>query len=111
MCEINEVVDVSLSISDGGLVGGESPVAVNNELVEVLSPFKLHVAKELIPAGLLHGDAVGPLAEGANEEDLISSLAPSEHVVDQVSGHRGAWLLLAIRSASVILGQAQLILE
>ena len=111
MCEINEVVDVSLSISDGGLVGGESPVAVNNELVQVLSPFKLQVAKELIPAGLLHGDAVSPLAEGANEEDLISSLAPSEHVVDQVSGHRGAWLLLAIRSASVILGQAQLILE
>ena len=88
MCEINEVVDVSLSISDGGLVGGESPVAVYHELVQVLSPFKLQVAQELIPAGLLHGDAVGPLAEGANEEDLISSLAPCEHVVDQVSGNR-----------------------
>ena len=44
MCEINEVVDVSLSISDGGLVGGESPVAVYDELVQVLSPFKLQVA-------------------------------------------------------------------
>jgi hypothetical protein len=44
MSEINEVIDVSLTISHGGLVSGESPVAVHEELVRVLSPFKLHVA-------------------------------------------------------------------
>jgi hypothetical protein len=111
MSQINEVVDVSLTISHGGLVSSKSPVAVNDELVLVLSPFKLHVAQELIPAALLHGDAVGPLAERANEEDLISSLAPSEHVVDQISRHLGAWLLLVFRFTSVIIGQAQLVLE
>ena len=87
MSQINEVVDVSLIISHGRLVSSESPIPVNDKLVRVLSPFKLHVAKELIPAALLHGDAVNPLAERANEEDLISSLAPGEHVVDQVSRH------------------------
>lgn len=87
MSEINEVIDVSLAISHSGLVCGESPVAVNEELVRVLTSFKLQVTQELIPAALLHGDAVDPLAEGANDEDLISSLAPGEHVVDEVTGY------------------------
>ena len=87
MCQINEVVYVSLTISQGGLVRSKPPIPINDELVLVLSPLQFHAAKELIPTALLHGYAIYPLAEGSNQKNLVAPLTPSEYVIDEVWFH------------------------
>jgi hypothetical protein len=81
MCQINEVVDVALTISHRGLISSEAPVPVHYKLILMLSPLQLHIAKELIPSTLSHADPVKPLAERADQEYFVTALTPGENIV------------------------------
>jgi len=78
------VIDVSLVIAHRGLISGEPPVAVDDELVLVHAPLQGHQKRELVAPALLHRDALLPLAEAAYEEHFLAPEVPGEDGVHEV---------------------------
>jgi hypothetical protein len=82
VCGIDEVVDVTLPVSHGRLIGRKTPIAIYNELVLMYSSLKGLEESELISANLVHWQALAPFCKAAYQKGLVSSKVPCEHNVD-----------------------------
>jgi hypothetical protein len=71
------VVYVSVIVSHGWLVWGESPFIINYELILMNSSFKRFHQGKLI-AFLLHKQSFLPLVEASNQKRLLASKVPGE---------------------------------
>mmetsp|Transcript_27095 Transcript_27095/g.58769 ORF Transcript_27095/g.58769 Transcript_27095/m.58769 type:complete len:265 (+) Transcript_27095:292-1086(+) len=74
---VNEVVDPTLNVGHGGLIGGEAPLVVHNELEGMLPPLEVVDVGEVI-AGAVHGDLTGPAVERSRYVNLPPPVLPAE---------------------------------
>lgn len=70
-------------ISDSGLVSGEPPFVVYNELVFVSASLKCFDQHKFVSL-FSHGVPFPPLVETSNQEYLVSSEAPFEYVSGKI---------------------------
>mmetsp|Transcript_13648 Transcript_13648/g.43621 ORF Transcript_13648/g.43621 Transcript_13648/m.43621 type:complete len:337 (+) Transcript_13648:1123-2133(+) len=77
--QVNKVVDVAVWVRDGGLICGETPLVVDDELVRMTPLLQLTNVQEVIP-GAAHGDLLGPPVESAGDVDVSAApIPPKDH--------------------------------
>mmetsp|Transcript_31646 Transcript_31646/g.31874 ORF Transcript_31646/g.31874 Transcript_31646/m.31874 type:complete len:257 (-) Transcript_31646:304-1074(-) len=88
---IDEIIDPSLDIGHGGLIGCETPFVIDDEFERVLAFFEIVYVGEVIPRAV-HGDLTAPAIKGSGYVDLSAPVFPSEYrgdtlvtLVDQIN--------------------------
>ncbi len=80
---VDEVVDAAVNVRDGGLIGREAPLVVDDEFEGVLAALEVVDVGEVVP-GAVHGYLPRPVVECSGDVDVPPAVLPPEDRGDDV---------------------------